>query len=193
MVWTRHQKDSGMAAKKDSAPFVVADGFLAAFATNNRINIFLIRNLPDAAWRVKGPGGKGRDAASMMAHIHNVRLMWLKSAGKTPALPAKLEGEAFTKDDAIRALEASWRALEAVLQDALLSDGRIKGFKPDVASFLAYLLPHLPRQHRDLPPMVSVVGQKISQKTRDVGLESFDPAIRKECDVWDVGVGDAVG
>src|SRR6266446_147434 len=78
----------------------------------------------------------------MMAHIHNVRLMWLKSAGKTPVLPAKLEGEAFTKDDAIRALEASWRAIEAVLQDALLSDGRIKGFKPDVGSFLAYLLAH---------------------------------------------------
>src|SRR5712691_3546405 len=142
MVWTRHQKDSGMAAKKDSAPFVVADGFLAAFATNNRINIFLIRNLPDAAWRAKAPGGKGRDAASMVAHIHNVRLMWLKSAGKTPVLPAKLEGDSFSKDDAVGALEPSSRALEQVLRDAFQTDGKIKGFKPDAASFLGYLLAH---------------------------------------------------
>ncbi len=85
-------------------PIDCTEGLAAAFATNNRINEFLIRNLPGEAWRATPPGGKGRDCASMVAHMHNVRIMWLKSAGKTATLPEKLEGDSFTQDDAVKAL-----------------------------------------------------------------------------------------
>ena len=67
--------------------------------------------IPDLA---KPPAAKGRNIASMVAHIHNVRLMWLKAAGATE-LPQKLESETFTKQQAVRALEASWKALEDTL------------------------------------------------------------------------------
>ena len=80
---------------------------MGAFDTNNRINEYLIRNLPGEVWRATPPGGKGRQIASMVAHVHNVRLMWLKSATGEVALPAKLEGDEFTKQAAIEALEAS--------------------------------------------------------------------------------------
>ena len=93
---------------------------MAAFAANNRINTFLIGNVPDAAWRAVPPGGKGRDIASIVAHIHNVRLMWLKSAGGgLVPIPAKLEGDSFSKDDAVAALETSWLVLEVVLRGSL--------------------------------------------------------------------------
>jgi hypothetical protein len=75
---------------------VSTEALANAFATNNRINEYLIRNLPDEAWRAVPPGGKGRDIASIFAHLHNVRLMWLKSAGKTSPLPDKLEGDRFS-------------------------------------------------------------------------------------------------
>jgi uncharacterized damage-inducible protein DinB len=65
------------------------DALLRAWATNNRIDAYLIENVPDEAWRAKPPGGKGRDIASLFAHIHNVRLMWLKSVDKNAALPLK--------------------------------------------------------------------------------------------------------
>ena len=42
----------------------------------------------------------------------------------------------------MRALAASCRAVHDVLARSLAGDGRIKGFKPDVASFLAYLFAH---------------------------------------------------
>jgi uncharacterized damage-inducible protein DinB len=58
------------------------------FAANNRINEYLIRAVPDAAWRATPPGVKGRTIAAMAAHIHNVRVMWLKSVGKDASLPA---------------------------------------------------------------------------------------------------------
>ena len=131
-----------MQPKRAPEPFAVVDSLLAAFATNNRINEFLIRAVPDAAWRNKPPGGKGRTIAAMAAHIHNVRVMWLKSAAQDLPLPAKLEGEDCTKEDAIRALDESWRALEAVLRDSLSGTGAIRGFKPDAGSFLGYLLAH---------------------------------------------------
>ena len=83
------------------------------------------------------PCGKGCDIASMAAHIHDVRLMWLKSAGAGAPIPEKLEGDQFTKDDAVAALERRRQALKELLRGSLRTDGRIKGFKPDAGSFLA--------------------------------------------------------
>ena len=39
--------------------------------------------------------------ASIAAHIHNIRLMWLKSVDQNAPLPKKLDPETVTKDWAI--------------------------------------------------------------------------------------------
>lgn len=119
----------------------IVDALVRAYATNNRINLYMIQHLPDEAWRAETPGGKGRNPASITAHIHNVRLMWLKSLGATE-MPEKLDPETVTKVQATAALTASWEALEGWLRRALEGDGRVKGFKPDVASFFGYLVAH---------------------------------------------------
>jgi uncharacterized damage-inducible protein DinB len=152
-----------MQPKRALEPFAVADSLLAAFATNNRIDEFLIRAVPDAAWRAIPPGGKGRTIAAMAAHIHNVRVMWLKSAAKDLLPPAKLEGDECTKEDAIRALDESWRALEAVLRDSLSGTGAIRGFKPDAGSFLAYLLAHDAHHRGQITMLARQVGHPVSQ------------------------------
>ena len=152
-----------MATKKTSEPFETVNALLAAYATNNRINQFLIVHVPDDAWRAAPPGGKGRDIAAMVAHIHNVRLMWLKSAAKTETIPPKLESDKCTKEDAIQALESSWQALQNVLRAALETDGRIKGFKPDVAGFLAYLLAHDAHHRGQITMLARQLGHPISQ------------------------------
>ncbi len=152
-----------MQEKKKTEPFTAVNALLNAYATNNRINAFLIRNVPDAAWRLKSPGGKGRDISSIVAHIHNVRLMWLKSAGTKAVIPAKLDGDTVTKEDAIRALEASWQALDDLLRDSLSTDGHIKGFKPDAGSFLAYLLAHDAHHRGQISMLARQLGYPISQ------------------------------
>ncbi|HMD71319.1 MAG TPA: DinB family protein [Bryobacteraceae bacterium] len=144
-------------------PFSVVDSLLAAYATNNRINEFLIHAVPDPAWRAAPHGGKGRTIASMAAHIHNVRLMWLKSAARDAPLPAKLDGESCTKADAIRLLNESWRALEAVLRASLPGNGAIRGFKPDAAGFLAYLLAHDAHHRGQIAMLARQVGYPLSQ------------------------------
>jgi uncharacterized damage-inducible protein DinB len=52
---------------------------LNAFDINNRINVYLIENLPPEAWEAKPPEGKGRTVQAIVAHMHNVRVMWLKA------------------------------------------------------------------------------------------------------------------
>jgi uncharacterized damage-inducible protein DinB len=144
-------------------PFSVVDSLLAAFATNNRINEFVIRAVPDAAWHATPPGGRGRTISSIAAHIHNVRLMWLKSVAKDGALPAKLEGEGCTQDEAVRALHESWLALDRVLHDSLSGGGSIRGFKPDAASFIAYLFAHDAHHRGQMAMLARQVGYPLSQ------------------------------
>jgi hypothetical protein len=73
--------------------------------------------------------------------MHNVRLMWLRAGGAS-ATPEKLEGDAFSPEEAMEALSASAEALRGVIGAALAGDGRVKGFKPDVGGFVGYLIAH---------------------------------------------------
>ena len=151
-----------MATKKTTTPFVIADALIGAYATNNRINLYLVQNLPDAAWRAEPPSGKGRAIASMVAHIHNVRLMWLKAAGVT-TLPAKLDPESVTKQQAIQSLEQSWKALEDALRLSVNGDGKIKGFKPDAVSFFAYLVAHDAHHRGQITMLARQLGHSVSK------------------------------
>ena len=151
-----------MATSKTDTPFSLADALLHAYGTNNRINVYLVRNLPDEAWRTKSPSGKGRDIASIITHIHNVRLMWLKAAGATE-IPQKLDSETATKQQALEALEASWKALADTLHFSLHGDGKIKGFKPDAASFFAYLVAHDAHHRGQITMLARQTGHPVSQ------------------------------
>ena len=152
-----------MPAPQKTAQFDIANALLEAFATNNRINIYLVEQLPDAAWRAKGPDGKGRDIASIFAHIHNVRLMWLKSADPSGALPGKVEAEVCSKAEVKEALTISWQSLERLLAESLRGDGKIRGFKPDAAGFLAYLLAHDAHHRGQITMLARQAGHPVSQ------------------------------
>jgi len=157
-----------MPAKKAPAqaapePFTIADSLIGAFALNNRINEYLVHAVPDEAWNAKPPEGKGRTAAAIFAHIHNVRGMWLKVCGKDGGVPAKLDRLDCTKEDVVRALDESHRALETILRDSLESSGRIRGFKPDAAAFFGYLIAHDAHHRGQIAMLVRQLGHPISQ------------------------------
>jgi len=151
-----------VAARKAAEPFVTGEALLRAFATNQRINVYLVENLPEEAWRAEPPGGQGRDIASIVAHMHNVRGMWLKAAGVKP-VPAKLERTRVTKPEAVRGLEASWRALDDLMRQSLAGEGRIKGFKPDVAGFFGYLVAHDAHHRGQITMLARQAGHPVSQ------------------------------
>ena len=145
-------------------PFVLADAVLSAYATNERINSYLIENLTDEAWRAEPPGGKGRTIAAIVAHIHNVRLMWLKVAAKGSDIPQQLDRRTVSRNEAVKGLARSHKAVADLLRAALASDGRIKGFKPDVAGFVGYLIAHDAHHRGQIAMLARQTGHPLSPK-----------------------------
>ena len=150
-------------ARKTTAPFVLADALLSAFDTNDRINQYLLDSLPAEAWRAEPPGKKGRDVAGVVAHMHNVRVMWLKAT--KGRVPEQLDRFTVTPAQAKKAFDTSRAALSEVLQASLESDGRIKGFRPDVAGFFGYLIAHDAHHRGQITMLARQSGHPVSQKT----------------------------
>jgi uncharacterized damage-inducible protein DinB len=88
--------------------------------------------------------------------------MWLK-ATDAAKLPAKLEPSTVTKAQVIKALDQSWHALDDLLRHSLRGDGRIKGFKPDAASFFAYLVAHDAHHRGQITMLARQSGHPVSQ------------------------------
>jgi len=146
-------------------PYVdqLPSALINAFNTNNRINQYLIENLPTEVWAAKPPDGNGRTIAAIVAHMHNVRVMWLKAA-KAEQIPAQLDRATVTPTHAVRALESSCEALAALISRAMAGDGRIKNFRPDVAGFLGYLTAHDAHHRGQVAMLARQLGQPLPQK-----------------------------
>jgi uncharacterized damage-inducible protein DinB len=50
-----------------------------------------------------------------------------------------------------------------VLRNAFTTDGKVKGFKPDVGSFLAYLLAHDAHHRGQITMLARQLGHPVSQ------------------------------
>jgi uncharacterized damage-inducible protein DinB len=141
----------------------IAASLLDAFKTNNRINQYLIDNLPPEAWKMKSADGKGRTIAAIVAHMHNVRVMWLKAA-KAKEIPDQLDRATVTPSQALRGLESSCHALSVVIIHALETDGRVRSFRPDVAGFLGYLIAHDAHHRGQITMLARQLGYPLPQK-----------------------------
>ncbi len=114
---------------------------LETWEIHNRINLYLLsaieeEHLADIS------ASKGRNVGEQFAHIHNVRLMWLKAA--SPDLlngQVKIEKGMLSKKTLMEELGNSSKAIVSLLQTGF-EQGKIKGFKPHPAAFLGYLISH---------------------------------------------------
>jgi uncharacterized damage-inducible protein DinB len=131
-----------MAARKPKPPVDLARAVLECWRTHERINQFLLDALPPESWDAKPPSGKGRTIAAIVSHVHNVRHMWLVVSAKEHAAPPKLERATVTLAEAKKALAASARAIDGLLERALADGGHVKDFKPDVVGMLGYMVSH---------------------------------------------------
>lgn len=163
-------KRAPSAAAPASAPaaFDPAAALLQAFATNDRINHYLLAHLPPAAWDAAPPDGKGRTIAAIVAHMHNVRVMWLKTLPGA-AVPASLDRDAVTPAQAADALSESRAALADVLAAALAGDGRVRGFRPDAVGFFGYLVAHDAHHRGQIAMLARQLGHPLP-KTAAFGM-----------------------
>jgi len=96
--------------------------------------------------------------------MHNVRVMWLKATKGTGEVLEQLDRFPVTPAQAKKALDASRAALREVLQSAREGDGRIKGFRPDVAGFFACLIAHDAHHRGQITMLARQAGHPIPQK-----------------------------
>jgi len=101
--------------------------------------------------------------AAIVAHMHNVRVMWLKAA-KVDSIPEQLDKSNVTPAQAIRGLEQSHSALTGLISHALSGDGRIKNFRPDVAGFIGYLIAHDAHHRGQIAMLARQLGYPLPQK-----------------------------
>ncbi len=133
---------------------------MATWRINERIDQYLIDNISDEGWNARSPGGKGRNIAAIFAHIHNVRLMWVKAAAKGAPPPDKAEGKELNRADAKRALSQSAAAIEKILEHGF-STGKISGFPPSAAAFLGYMLAHDAHHRGQVMMLARQVGHPV--------------------------------
>lgn len=141
----------------------MTESILRAFATNERINQYLLEHLSDEAWRAQLPEKKGRNIAEIAAHMHSVRLMWIKAARKDAALPDKFDPATATRRDAMRSFGESHRLLADVLREGLAA-GRVKGFTPDAVGFFSYLVAHDAHHRGQIASLAKRLGHPLPKQ-----------------------------
>lgn len=133
---------------------------------NNRINLYVLDAIADehlSAVMVS----KGRTVGEQFAHIHNVRLMWLKAAmPEMLSEQTKIEkGSTINKELLQNALISSGEAIASVLGNAAETGGRVKGFKPHVTGFLGYLTAHDAHHRSQVIIALKQSGHPLDKKT----------------------------
>ena len=141
------------------------DQVIDTWNIHNRINIYML-DAVSAEALAASPGSKGRSVGQMFMHMHNVRLMWLKSGGADLLNGvAKIEKEqAADKDFMRQCFEASGTAIETMLRRGLAAGGKIKGFKPHAVAFMGYLISHESYHRGEIGVVLSEIGHPLDTK-----------------------------
>ena len=138
---------------------------LDTWQIHDRINLYLLDAI-DPADLGGQSASKGRTVGEQFAHIHNVRLMWLKSAA--PELLANLEkiekNEANDKKALRKALTDSGKAIGALISQSTDSGSKVKGFKPHVGAFLGYLISHESHHRGQIALSLKQSGKPLDKK-----------------------------
>jgi uncharacterized damage-inducible protein DinB len=140
----------------------MANPLVETWNIHNRINIYLL-DAVDAGSLALHSASKGRSIGEQFAHIHNVRLMWLKSAR-----PDLLEGlekvENSDKKVLKTAFVASGKAIAELLESSLAGDNKVKGFKPHANAFVGYLISHESHHRGQIALSLKQAGKPLDKK-----------------------------
>lgn len=125
---------------------------LAAWRTNCRVTVFLVRHLPAAIWDTPLPGAPRKTIRMLAGHLHNSRRMWLETLGKPLGLPVPeaVDRRAVGRRELVAALVKSGRGIEELLSLGCRAGGAIPATRAyawrnlplDVGHVLAYFAAH---------------------------------------------------
>jgi uncharacterized damage-inducible protein DinB len=132
---------------------------------NNRIDLYLLDAIADE-YLEDSLVSKGRSVGKQFAHIHNVRLMWLKSAfPEALARVSKIEpDDPIDKPLLQKSLTESGAAIERLIENAAVNGGGVKGFKPHLIAFLGYMSAHDAHHRSQIIIALKQCGHSVDKK-----------------------------
>lgn len=138
---------------------------LEAWEIHNRINLYVLDAIAPEGLREVSPA-KGRTVGELFAHLHNVRLMWLKAAASDLLKNLKKieKTEAGKKELLRKSLTDSGNAIGTLLKNSLAAEGRVKGFKPHAPAFLGYMISHESHHRGQIVLLLKQSGHRLDNK-----------------------------
>jgi uncharacterized damage-inducible protein DinB len=130
----------------------LAETLLAAWRTNNHVDVFLVGRIPAGLWAAPVPGVPRKTLRMLAAHIHNSRCTWLKILGRPQGIPvpALVDRRSVSRRQLITALNRSSRGMEALLRLGIRNGGKVpstpayvwRNLPLDVGHVLSYFVAH---------------------------------------------------
>ena len=144
---------------------------LAAWATNNRVTVFLIEHLPSSLWGASVPGAPRRTVRMIAGHIHNARCMWIKMVGREHGIPvpASVDRRRVGRKELVSALKRSSKGINGLLTLACDSGGRIpipssyvwRNLPLDAGHVLTYFVAHEGHHRGQIVLLARQLGQRL--------------------------------
>ena len=159
---------AGVARRAESSSLI------AAWRTNDRATVFLVKHLPRALWSRQVPGIPRLTMGMIAAHIHNSRCRWIKSLGASHgvSVPQLVDLRRVRPAELVKALSRSSEGMVRLIELGIAHGGRVprvtwQNFPTDLYHFLSYFAAHEGHHRGQLCMLARQLGQRLPRSVAD--------------------------